>query len=180
MPGVPLSERDLTALAQALAVRGVPDAAAILEAQLERIGNADRRAAFAFAMPALSADPEVRDGFFASLRDAANRAREPWVLTALGFLHHPLRARAAERYIRPSLDLLEEIQRTGDIFFPERWLHATLGGHQSARAAAVVERFLADRSDLPPRLRAKALQAADGLLRAARIVSTAGPTGRRR
>ena len=180
VPGVPLSERDLTALAQALAVRGVPDAAAILEAQLERIGNADRRAAFAFAMPALSADPEVRDGFFASLRDAANRAREPWVLTALGFLHHPLRARASERYIRPSLDLLEEIQRTGDIFFPERWLHATLGGHQSARAAAVVERFLADRSDLPPRLRAKALQAADGLLRAARIVSTAGPTGRRR
>ncbi len=170
VPDVPLSERDLAALAQALAVRGVPESAAILESQLDRIANADRRAAFAFAMPALSADPNARDAFFASLRDPARRAREPWVLTALGFLHHPLRARESERYIRPSLDLLEEIQRTGDIFFPERWLHATLGGHQSARAAAIVEQFLAERADLAPRLRAKALQAADGLLRAARVV----------
>ena len=170
VPDVPLSERDLAALAQALAVRGVPESAAILEGQLDRIENADRRAAFAFAMPALSADPDTRDAFFAALRDPANRTREPWVLTALSFLHHPLRAPEAERYIRPSLDLLEEIQRTGDIFFPERWLHATLGGHQSARAAAIVERFLAERADLPPRLRAKTLQASDGLLRAARIV----------
>ena len=170
VPDVPLSERDLAALAQALAVRGVPESAAILRSQLDRIANADRRAAFAFAMPALSADPDTRDAFFASLRDPVNRAREPWVLTALGFLHHPLRAGESERYIRPSLDLLEEIQRTGDIFFPERWLHATLGGHQSARAATIVERFLDERGDLPPRLRAKTLQAADGLLRAARIV----------
>ncbi|MCY4025246.1 MAG: M1 family aminopeptidase [Acidobacteria bacterium] len=170
VPDVPLSERDLAALAQALAVRGVPESAAILRSQLDRIANADRRAAFAFAMPALSPDPDTRDAFFASLRDPVNRAREPWVLTALGFLHHPLRAGESERYIRPSLDLLEEIQRTGDIFFPERWLHATLGGHQSARAATIVERFLDERGDLPPRLRAKTLQAADGLLRAARIV----------
>ena len=170
VPDVPLAERDLSALAQALAVRGVPDSAAILESQLDRIANTDRRAAFAFAMPALSADRTVRDAFFESLRDPANRAREPWVLSALGFLHHPLRARESERYLRPSLDLLEEIQRTGDIFFPERWLHATLSGHQTRRAAAIVEQFLADRPDLAPRLRAKALQAADGLLRAARIV----------
>ena len=170
VPDVPLSERDFAALAQALAVRDAPASGARLDTQLERITNADRRAAFAFAMPALSPDRDVRDAFFASLRDPANRAREPWVLTALGFLHHPLRAAASEAYIRPSLDLLEEIQRTGDIFFPERWLHATLGGHQSSRAAAVVEQFLADRPDLPARLRAKTLQAADGLLRAARIV----------
>ena len=124
-------------------------------------------------MPALSADQGARDAFFASLADPANRAREPWVLTALGFLHHPLRARESEAYIRPSLDLLEEIQRTGDIFFPERWLHATLGGHQTASAAAIVEQYMEDRPDLAPRLRAKALQAADGLLRAARIVDGA-------
>ena len=170
VPNVPLSERDRATLAQALAVRDAPGSAAILATQLERIANADRRAAFAFAMPALSADRTVRDAFFTALRDPANRAREPWVLTALSFLHHPLRAPDAEVYIRPSLDLLEEIQRTGDIFFPERWLHATLGGHQTARAAAIVEQFLAERPALAPRLRAKALQAADGLQRAARIV----------
>ena len=145
VPDVPLSERDRAALAQALAVRGVPESGTILKAQLARIANADRRAAFAFAMPALSTDAEVRDAFFTSLRDPESRAREPWVLTALGFLHHPLRARGSEHHIRPSLDLLDEILRTGDIFFIERWLHATLGGHQSARAAAIVSQFLAGR-----------------------------------
>ena len=170
VPGVPLAERDFTALAQGLAVRRVQRSAEILAAQRDRIDNPDRRAAFEFVMPALSAERETRDAFFDSLRDPANRGREPWVLTALRWLHHPLRARESEIYIRPSLDLLEEIQRTGDIFFPLSWLQTTLDGHQTATAAAIVEQYLADRPDLAPRLRAKALQAADGLLRAARIV----------
>ena len=170
VPGVPLAERDFTALAQGLAVRGAAGSAEILIEQRDRIDNPDRRAAFEFVMPALSAEPEVRDAFFDALRDPANRAREPWVLTALRLLHHPLRARESEVYLRPGLDLLEEIQRTGDIFFPLSWLQTTLDGHQTANAAAVVEEYLADRRDLAPRLRAKALQAADGLQRAARIV----------
>ena len=172
VPGLPLAERDFTALAQGLAARGVPASARILAAQRDRIDNPDRRAAFEFVMPALSAERRVRDAFFESLRNPANRAREPWVLTALGFLHHPLRARESEAYIRPSLDLLEEIQRTGDIFFPLRWLDSTLGGHQTATAAAAVEGYLEDRRDLAPRLRAKVLQSADGLLRASGIVDT--------
>ena len=169
VPGVPLAERDFTALAQGLAVRGVQGSAEILAAQRDRIENPDRRAAFEFVMPALSAEQETRDAFFDSLRDPANRGREPWVLTGLRLLHHPLRARESEVYLRPGLDLLEEIQRTGDIFFPLSWLQTTLDGHQTATAAAIVEQYLADRPDLAPRLRAKALQAADGLVRAARI-----------
>ena len=172
VPGVPLAERDFTALAQGLAVRSVPGGAEILVEQLDRMDNPDRRAAFEFVMPALSPEQGVRDAFFDSLRDPVNRAREPWVLRALGLLHHPLRARDSEVYIRPSLDLLEEIQRTGDIFFPLSWLQTALDGHQTATAAATVEQFLADRPDLGPRLRAKVLQAADSLLRAARIVDS--------
>ena len=75
-------------------------------------GLRDSGARFAFVAPALSADQTVRDEFFESLRDAGNREREPWVLEAVGHLHHPLRAEASEAYIRPSLELLEEIQRT--------------------------------------------------------------------
>ena len=170
VPGLPLAERDLIALAQGLALRDIAESDAILAAQRDRIDNPDRKDAFAFVMPALSANAETRAAFFASLSDVNNRAREPWVLTALGFLHHPLRARQSERYIRPSLDLLEEIQRTGDIFFPDRWLGTTLRGHQTASAAAIVQQYLDQRSDLAPRLRAKVLQSADGLVRAARIV----------
>ncbi len=170
VPGVPLSERDLTTLAQSLALRAVEASDSILAEQRSRIDNPDRQAEFDFVAPALSDDRATRDAFFASLSDPANRARESWVVTSLRFLHHPLRARESEDYIRPSLDLLEEIQRTGDVFFPQRWLGATLAGHQTASAVASVHDYLDERPDLAPRLRGKVLQSADGLVRAARIL----------
>ena len=171
VPGLTLSERDFTALSAALAVRGAEGTAEILARQAARIENPDRRARFEFLRPALSVDPAVRERFFAGLREASNREREPWVLAALGYLHHPLRAAHARRFIRPALDLLAEIQRTGDIFFPAGWLEATLAGHNSAAAAVVVRGFL-DGLDAgyPPRLRAKILQSADLLFRSADIV----------
>ena len=171
VPGVSLSERDLTTLAFELAVRGVDRSDGILAEQRDRIENADRRNEFEFVMPALADDMTVRDRFFGALADPAHRERETWVLRGIRYLHHPLRARGAERYIPSSLDLLEEIQRTGDIFFPDRWLGATLGGHQTVEAARMVSAYLVERSDLAPRLRAKVLQAADGLFRASRIVN---------
>jgi len=169
IPGLPLAERDQTALALALAVREAPRWEGVLDMQRDRITNPDRRARFEFVRAAVSSDTTVRDAFFESLGDPANREHEPWVLEALGYLHHPLRAERAERYIQPSLDMLEEIQRTGDIFFPLGWLNATLGGHNSPAAAAIVQEVLDRRQDLPPRLRGKLQQAADGLFRSARI-----------
>jgi len=168
--GLPLSEQDYIALAQALAVRGVPDATGILDEQAQRIRNPDRKMQFEFVRPALSANPVERDEFFASLRDSRNREHEPWVLRALVLLHHPLRAQRVERYIRPSLDLLEEIQQTGSVFFPKSWLDRTLSGHNSEAAAAAVLTFLDDHPDYPERLRLKILQSADPVFRAARIV----------
>ncbi|MCG8605386.1 M1 family aminopeptidase [bacterium] len=168
--GLELSQRDFTAMALELAVRGVPNWRAILETQLNRISNPDRKARFAFVMPALSDQSNDRDVFFESLKYPKNREHEPWVLQALSYLHHPLRTTEAEKYILPSLELLEEIQRTGDIFFPKRWLDSTLGGHQSREAADMVRGFLSSRPDLPAKLRGKVLQSADGLFRAAEIV----------
>jgi len=169
--GLPLVERDYIALAHALALREVPQWREILQQQHERIDNPDRRARFAFAMPAYSADPAVRDSFFTSLADVRNRAHEPWVLDGLAALDHPLRAAHAEKYIRPALELLPEIQRTGDIFFPRRWADALLSGHASPDAAAAVRAFLEAHPELAPRLRAIVLQAAHDLFRAAQIRS---------
>lgn len=169
--GLTLAEPDFISLAQELAVREVAGWRDVLAGQLDRIENADRKARFAFVMPALDADPAVRDAFFARLADRRERQREPWVLDALGYLHHPLRAARSARYVEPSLDLLEEIRETGDIFFPKRWLDATLGGHQSAAVAATVRTFLDRRVDLSPRLRRIVLQSADELFRAARVVA---------
>ena len=165
--GLPLAEPDEITLAQELAVRGVDGWASMLDVQEARITNPDRKQRFAFVRPALDADPAVRDRFFAGLSDVANRRREPWVLEALGYLHHPVRAERAERYVQPSLELLEEIRRTGDIFFPRRWLDATLSGHRSRAVAETVHGFLAARPAYPPRLRRIVLQVADELYLAA-------------
>ena len=151
-----------------LAVREVPAWNELLDLQEKRTQNPDRRARFAFVRPALSPDQQVRDAFFESLRDVKNRAHEPWVLEGLEYLHHPLRASTSVKYIRPSLDLLQEIQRTGDIFFPKRWTDATLGGHSSAQAARVVKTFLETLpASYPDRLRRIVLASADDLFRGA-------------
>jgi aminopeptidase N len=67
------------------------------------------------------------------------------------------------------LALVEEIQQTGDIFFPLGWMQALLGGQQSKAAADSVALFLERHPSMPPRLRGKVLQAADDLFRAATI-----------
>ncbi len=168
--GLPLAEADYTSLALELAVREVADWQHVLQTQLARIENPDRRGRFQFVMPALSADPAVREKWFLSLKDVSNRRREPWVLEGLTYLHHPLRAAGAQKYLQPSLDMLWEIQKTGDIFFPKRWLDATLGGHQSAAAAGTVRGFLKNLpANYPDRLRNITLQSADELNRAAEI-----------
>ncbi|MBH8558535.1 aminopeptidase [Hymenobacter sp. BT442] len=166
---VKLTEDDYTALALALAVRDYAAPAPILPAQLARITNADRRQRLQFLMQALAADVATRDAFFASLKDKAGRAKEAWVTAALGYLHHPLRQVTSEKYLPASLNLLQEIQLTGDIFFPYSWLQATLGSYQSPTAAATVRSFLAAHPDYNPQLRAKLLQAADDLFRAEKL-----------
>ncbi len=167
--GVKLTEDDYTALALALAVRDYP-APQLLTQQLARIQNADRRRRLQFLMPALAPDVATRDAFFAGLHERPNRAKEAWVASALGYLHHPLRQATSEKYLPESLALLEEIQRTGDIFFPFAWLEATLGAYQTPTAAATVRAFLLAHPDYNPKLRAKLLQAADDLFRAEKLL----------
>jgi aminopeptidase N len=176
--GLVLAEPDFITLALELAVRGPKNWDALLDRQAGRIENPDRRARFAFVRPALSPGQTDRDAFFASLADVGNRRREPWVLEALTYLHHPLRAAESERYIPQSLALLPELRRTGDIFFPKRWLDATLSGHTSPRAAELVRAHVAALpDDYPDRLRRIILSSSDRLRRAS-AMATARPPAR--
>jgi aminopeptidase N len=168
IPGLTFAETDEIAMALELAVREVSGWQDILQTQLERTQNPDRKARFAFVMPALSADPAVREQAFARFAQLENRRREAWVLESLAYLNHPLREAHARRFVRPSLELLREIQRTGDIFFPTRWTESTLGGHRSPEVAATVQDFLAEELQYPQRLRWTILSAADELFRVAR------------
>jgi len=167
--GVKLSEDDYTSLAFSLALR-TDNEKVLLKEQLQRISNADRKKRFEFIMPALSADVAERDNFFKSLELRGNREKESNVGAALYYLHHPLRQSTSVKYLKKSLDLLEEIQVTGDIFFPQSWLQATFGYYQSAEAAAIVQDFLKKHPDYNPKLRAKILQTADNLFRAQQLL----------
>jgi aminopeptidase N len=100
----------------------------------------------------------------------SNRRHEAWVLEGLNYLHHPLRTNVSQQFVAPSLALLWDIQKTGDIFFPKRWLDATLGGYNSRDVADTVREFLAQvPSDYPARLKNITLQSADELFRAADV-----------
>ena len=166
--GLVFAETDEITMALELAVREVPAWKEILQTQHDRTQNPDRKARFAFVMPALSADGNVREQAFARFRNLENRRREPWVLESMAYLNHPLRESQARQFVRPSLELLAEIQRTGDIFFPSRWMDSTLAGHRSREVAMTVRDFLATELNYPQRLRWTILSAADELFRVTR------------
>lgn len=153
-----------------LAVKLPLEADAILDNQIENTENPDNVRMLEFIRPSLSAEQAVRDRFFESLADETHRETEAWVLNALEGLHHPLRIRESERYILPSLELLQEIQMTGDIFFPKRWLDETLTNYRSESAVSTVRSFLDARPEYNAQLKMKILQAADMMFRAQAVV----------
>lgn len=163
--GLHLSEQQYTALAQDLAIKMEDKSEYLLKTQLTRISNPDFKKRFEFIMPALSADTLVRDSFFERLKDPVNRENERWVAKALKFLHHPLRAEHSVKYILSSLEMLSEIQETGDIFFPIYWLESTYSGHNSLECKKITENFFLRNPNFPENLKMKILQSADKVLR---------------
>jgi len=168
--GINLSEDDYTSLALSLVLRNDADPT-ILTVQDARITNPDRKKRFEFIMPAVSPDQKKRDNFFSSLKQLSNRGKESNVLAALYYLHHPLRQASGINYLKESLDMLEEIQSTGDIFFPQSWLQASVGVYQTPQAADIVHHFLETHPDYNPKLKAKILQSADNLFRAVALIN---------
>ena len=163
--GFTLSETKATALACNLAIKIPKKANEIISTQIERIKNPDSKKKMQFVAPALSPDPQIRKEFFRSLLKAENREIERWVLDALRYLHHPLREKEALTYLPQNLELLKEIQVTGDIFFPYNWLSSSYSGHQSKEAGDITRKFLEEHPNYPENLKLKILQTADRVLR---------------
>ncbi|MCK0107918.1 M1 family aminopeptidase [Flavobacteriaceae bacterium S0825] len=164
-----LNKDDYTNLASTLALYNHPETQNILKTAETEITNQDKLERFQFLLPSLSNNEATRDKLFESFKDADNRAKESWVLRALGNIHHPLRQASGQKHLNTSLELLEEIQLTGDIFFPKRWLSSTVGRYNSAYAKEVIETFLRENPDFSPILKNKLFQAADPIFRAQTI-----------
>ncbi|MDX6181246.1 M1 family aminopeptidase [Flavobacterium sp. Fl-77] len=164
-----LNEDDYTNIAMNLAIFKHEKAAEILNAAKTVITNLDKQRRFNFLLPSLSQEESVRDAFMESLKEDKNREKESWVGVGLANFHHPLRQESAKKYLKFSLDLVEEIQRTGDIFFPKDWLNNTIGKYASKEAFEVVQTFLKENPNFSPILKRKLWQATDALYRAQNI-----------
>ena len=162
-----LNERDYMTLAYELALHCPERYESLRDTQRERITNPDRRRQFDFIVQAVAPDTLQMDAFFQSLMKAENRRIEPWAASSLAYLNHPLRQSYAVKYIRPGLEVLEEVQRTGDIFFPKNWASALLRNHKSKEAYQEVQAFFEAHPGYSPLLKNKILQAAWPLYREA-------------
>ncbi|MHC0444086.1 M1 family metallopeptidase [Flavobacterium sp. 3-218] len=169
IPGLKLNEDDYTNMAMNLAIFKHEKANQILVKAKMAMTNPDKIKRFEFLMPSLSQDEKVRNAFIESLKDDANREKESWVSAGLANVNHPLRQESAQKYLRFSLDLVDEIQRTGDIFFPKDWLDNTVGKYSSKYAFDEVQRFLKENPNFSPILKRKLYQATDLLYKAQNI-----------
>jgi len=160
-----LNDEDYTYLALALSLRN-NDNQELLQQQLGRIKNPDRANRFKLIMKAASSNKATRDSFFYSLTKKENRTNESAISAALSILHHPLRQESAIQYLPETLNLLEDIQKTGDIFFPDNWLRSTFSLYQNPLAMKTVNDFINAHSTYNPVLINKILQATDNLRRA--------------
>jgi aminopeptidase N len=164
-----LNENDYTSLAIKLAIYAHPKASEILKEQVVAISNKDRQARFKWLLPSLSNDETIRASFMKSLLEKENREKESWVQTALENMHHPLRQQSSIKQLGAILEKLEEVQLTGDIFFPKGWLASSIGNYSSNEAALVLQIFLKEHPNYNPILLKKLLQTTDNLTRAQNI-----------
>ena len=166
---ITLNDEDFTSLALALSLRNNNNND-LLQEQLTRIKNPDRINRFKIIMKAASSDKKIRDEFFNSLAERQNRSNESAVGSALAYLHHPLRQHTSINYLSKTLELLKEIQKTGDIFFPDNWLRSTFSSYQNPKALTVVNQFIQQNPDYNSILKNKILQATENLRRAQKLV----------
>jgi aminopeptidase N len=142
-----------------------PDALIAAESARDTTADAGRRAFVAgAAIPAA----DVKAQYFGRFLDDPD-LNEEWATAASGNFNAPMHSALTLRYLRPSLDRLEWIRDNRRIFFLPRWISAFIGGHTSAEALQVVDRFLAETPELPADIRRKVLQSRDELERTVRI-----------
>ncbi|WP_417799441.1 M1 family metallopeptidase [Tenacibaculum sp.] len=158
-----LNETDLTKLVTKLSIYKHVKSEEINKQQLENITNKDKKERFLWLLPALSNNEKLRDDFMLSLKEAKNREKESWVEAALTAIHHPLRQQSSIKHLKLCLSLLEEVQLTGDIFFPKNWLTSSLGNYTSKEANAIVQEFLNNHKNYNPILLKKLLIVVDDM-----------------
>ncbi|MCW3807663.1 M1 family aminopeptidase [Plebeiibacterium marinum] len=169
MAGVALSDRDLSYMVFSLAMKDQElDDAFVLDVA-KGIEDDDVRGMMEYVSPIFSKDPSRVDAFVDGLAMLENRKKENWVLTAIGYIHHPYHQEHNMKYLKETLDLTEEIKETGSLFFPMFWVQEALSGYSSVEALKVVDYFFKDNPMYPEDLKMKILQAVDMVDRSSKL-----------
>ena len=150
----------LVALNTSSAARRLSD-----EARIDATAEGARRA---FAARAAYPDSVTKGAYFARYF-ADSTLNEDWATASLDGFNAPESRRLTIPYLRPALDSLPWIQRNRRIFYLGSWIGSYLDGQVDEEALVIVRRFLHERTDLGPDLRAKVLQSLDELERTVRI-----------
>jgi aminopeptidase N len=172
--GLPLRQPTRWAIVTRLIERGVPNADALLAAEVRHDTTANGRRS-AFVAGAAPARPDVKRDYFARYFGDTT-LNEDWATSSLRAFNSPDQPELTLRYLVPALDSLPWIQKNRRIFFLGSWLGGFIGGQRSAQALSEIDAFLARRPNLPRDLRQKILQTRDDLERTVRIRATFAPS----
>ena len=160
-----ITVNDYTHIAYHLAIMLPTQWQEILDVQRTRLKNTDQTREFDFVSRACTPDTLVQRQLFDSLLQRENRSVEPWAQSMLALLNASTREPHSNRYLWPGLDALQDVQKTGDIFFPGYWLSALLAGHKSIEAKQIVQQWIAAHPHYPVSLMNKLKENAYYLLR---------------
>ncbi|AZQ65216.1 hypothetical protein EI427_23670 [Flammeovirga pectinis] len=130
----------------------------------ENLSSDYYRSYLTYITPSTSPDYIERDAYFEDIKNVKNRGNEPWVENGLGYLNHPLQASTSIKYLEATLNLLPEIQKTGDIFFPFGYLKNSIGKRTEKSVIKKVHQYL-KHNNLDDKLEAKILQNLDPVIR---------------
>lgn len=149
-----LSTEDYTKMAYHLAVRHPEKADYILAEQRKRLEekNPSLVAEFDFvSRGALPGEEAVKEAF-QSLLDPANRHTEPWATALLSLVADETRGEYTLDFIEPAMSAMEDVRKTGAIFFPTNWATVFLAGYRSADAGQRLRQWLDNNPDYRPAL----------------------------
>ncbi|MBB3699234.1 hypothetical protein KMW28_26060 [Flammeovirga yaeyamensis] len=96
---------------------------------------------FDYLLPTTSQDTIQLQKYIKDITKVENRENETWVEYGLYYVNHPLQAEKTLDLIKPTIELIIEIQRTGDIFFPYNYLRNSIGMRTEKEVRETVNRY---------------------------------------
>lgn len=153
------NEHDYMEMAYRLAIMRPTQWSEIISQERRQLKTDQLREEFDYISRGCTPDKQEQHKLFNAILKAENRPHEPWALALLRLLCADVREPDNNAYIMSSLNSLQRIQESSDIFFATNWLNALYGHHKSQEALQDTEAFLKKHPDYKSSLRNKILVA---------------------